>query len=177
MPDRFLDADIGNVIVEQSIALLGNKSICLRFIDDLKGRSHVRLENMFPRELETALVNHHQYEYENLLPMTLACMKAAKKLTFEYLEDQRGLGWWGSNENQRFYDELDAGDNPWNWIQVIPALSREVQEATGYDHAVKYESSILRALYPECVKMERLPDSDEWFIQSAAEGSEELGQK
>ncbi|WHH56829.1 creatininase family protein [Petroclostridium sp. X23] len=123
------------------------------------------------------LMNHHQYEYENLLPMTLACMKAAKKLTLEFLEDQMGIGWWGSNDNQEFYKKLESDDNPWNWIKVIPALSKEVQQQTGYDHAGKYESSILRVLYPECVKMERLSDSDEWFIQSAIEGSKELGEK
>ena len=33
----------------------------------------------------------HQYEQENLLPMTLSCMKAAKKLTFEYLEEKLGI--------------------------------------------------------------------------------------
>ena len=41
---------------------------------------------------------HHQYEEGNLMPMTLACMKAAKKLIMEYLEEVSGRGWWGSNE-------------------------------------------------------------------------------
>lgn len=38
------------------------------------------------------LVISHQTE--DYLPMTLACMKAAKKLTIEYLEEKQGLGWW-----------------------------------------------------------------------------------
>ena len=56
-------------------------------------------------------------------------------------------------------------------------MSAEVQKATGYDHAGKYECSILRALYPDAVKTERIPESDAWFIQSAAESSVELGLK
>lgn len=120
---------------------------------------------------------HHQYEQENLLPMTLSCMKAAKKLTFEFLEENRGIGWWGDNSNKEFYDELDGSDNPWEWITVLPAMSREVQSATGYDHAGKWECSILSALYPETVVKEYIGDSDEWFIQDATDSSPEIGEK
>ena len=123
------------------------------------------------------LIIQHQYENENLLPTTLSCMKAAKKLTFEYLEETRGIGWWGDNSNLEFYENLDGGDDPWSWITVLPCISKEVQQATGYDHAGKYESSILSALYPETVLKERIKDSDEWFIQAAAESSRELGEK
>lgn len=119
---------------------------------------------------------HHQYEQENLLPMTLSSMKAAKKLTFEILEEERGRGWWGSNENKEFYESLDEGDNPWNWIRVLPCMSKEVQDKTGYDHAGKWECSILSALYPETVKKEYIKDSDEWFIQDAVESSPEIGE-
>lgn len=123
------------------------------------------------------LVIHHQYEQETLLPMTLACMKAAKKLTFEYLEDTRGRGWWGNNDNAAFYAQLDGSDNPWNWITVLPCMSTAVQNATGYDHAGKWECSLLSALCPEAVKKERLGESDAWFIQSAADSSPELGMR
>ncbi|MHB9033047.1 MAG: creatininase family protein [Anaerolineae bacterium] len=121
------------------------------------------------------LVIHHQYEQETLLPMTLACMKAGKKLTFEYLEETRGIGWWGNNDNQAFYAQLDGSDNPWNWITVLPCMSTAVQNATGYDHAGKWECSFLSALYPEAVKLERLGESDAWFIQSAKEATPEIG--
>ena len=56
-------------------------------------------------------------------------------------------------------------------------MSTAAQHATGYDHAGKYESSLLKAFYPDAVKLERLPQSDAWFIQSAYEASAELGQK
>ncbi len=123
------------------------------------------------------LLIHHQFEEENLMPMTLACMKAGKKLIFEYLEETRGRGWWGSNDFATYYENLEDEDCPWSWITVLPTMSAQVQKATGYDHAGKYESSILKALYPEAVKTERLPESDAWFIKSAEECSVELGIK
>lgn len=91
------------------------------------------------------------------------------------MEDTVGEGWWGSNDNQAFYEQLTAGDNPWNWITVLPAMSKEAQKATGYDHAGQYECSILMALYNEAVSLDRLCQSDEWFIQSAKDASIELG--
>ncbi len=136
----------------------------------LKSLLYAGWENIF-------LLIHHQYEDEILLPMTLCCMKAGKKLTFEYLEDKRGKGWWGNNENQKFYENLDENENPWKWITVLPCMSKEVQRATGYDHAGKWECSILSKLYPETVELGNLSQSDAWFIQSAAESSPEIGEK
>ena len=123
------------------------------------------------------MVIHHQYEDGSLMPMTLACMKAAKKITMEYLEDVRGQGWWGSNAMKDYYDNLDGSDNPFNWIKTLCTMSPEVQKATGYDHAGKFECSILSALYPECVDLSKIPTSDAWFIQSAVDASPELGAK
>lgn len=120
---------------------------------------------------------HHQYEEENLLPMTLCFRKAAMKIVFEHLERTMGRGWWGENRNKDFYENLQRNDSPWNWIKVLPAMSREVQQATGYDHAGKYECSLLRALFPETVDLSRLAGDDSWFMQSAAESSSELGER
>jgi len=121
------------------------------------------------------IVIHHQYEQETELPMTLACMKAGKKLTFEYLEATRGRGWWGNNDNAAFYAGLDSSDNPWHWITVLPCMSAAAQNATGYDHAGKWECSLLSALCPEAVHKERIGESDAWFIQSAVDSSPEIG--
>ena len=120
---------------------------------------------------------HHQFEQENYMPMTLACAKAAKKLTMEYMENTMGKGWWGSNSFSTYYENLGSSADPLNMIKVLSCMSKEVQNATGYDHAGKYESSILKALYPDAVKLERLPESDAWFVQSAYEASTELGMK
>jgi creatinine amidohydrolase/Fe(II)-dependent formamide hydrolase-like protein len=120
---------------------------------------------------------HHQYEEENLLPMTLCFKKAGMKIVFAHLESTMGRGWWGDNRNKDFYDQLEQNDSPWNWIKVLPAMSREVQHATGYDHAGKYESSLLRALFPETVDPQRLAGDDSWFIQGARESSVQLGER
>ena len=109
------------------------------------------------------------------MPMTLSYMKAAKRATMAYLEKTKGQGWWGSESYNSYYENLDNDDNPFGWIKVIPTMSTSVQNATGYDHAGKYECSILMSLYPEAVKLERLGDIDHWFTKSAAEASKEIG--
>lgn len=114
------------------------------------------------------------HQTEDYLPMTLACMKAAKKLTFEYLDETKGYGWWGRNENQAFYDNLSDEDNPWNWVRVL--LSDRIADTPG-DHAGIYECSGLEYLYPGTVKLERLSEADDWFAKSAKEMSVELGEK
>ncbi len=154
-----------------------------------KGTVHVPMETLEKnlREILKSLLYggfrnitiliHHQYEQENYMPTTLAAASAAKSLTMEYLEETLGRGWWGNNTLEDYYNRLDASDNPFNWIKVLPCMSREVQAETGYDHAGKYECSILSALYPEAVDLDNLTLSDEWFIQSAKDASLELGEK
>ncbi len=123
------------------------------------------------------VVIHHQFEQESLMPMTLSYMKAAKRATMAYLEQTKGQGWWGSESYNTYYDNLGGGDDPFSWIKVIPTMSTEVQNATGYDHAGKYECSILMSLYPEAVKLERLGDIEHWFTKSSKDANKELGDK
>ena len=56
-------------------------------------------------------------------------------------------------------------------------MSTAVQQATGYDHAGKYECSILAALYPDAVDLARLPEREHWFTKSAYEANTSLGEK
>lgn len=109
------------------------------------------------------------------MPMTLSYMKAAKRATMKYMEETLGEGWWGSENYKDYYENLGGGEDPFSWIKVIPTMSTEVQNATGYDHAGKYECSILMSLYPEAVKLERLGDIEHWFTKSSAEANKELG--
>ena len=136
--------------------------------------------NIFMSMLYAGLRNiyvliHHQFEQESLMPMTLSYMKAAKRATMRYLEQTKGQGWWGSESYKDYYENLETDDNPFAWIKVIPTMSTEVQNATGYDHAGKYECSILMALYPDAVKLERLHEIKHWFTESASEASKALG--
>lgn len=118
---------------------------------------------------------HHQFEQESLMPMTLSYMKAAKRATMAYLEKTKGQGWWGSESYKDYYDNLEGDENPFGWIKVIPTMNTAVQNATGYDHAGKFECSILMALYPDCVKLDRINDIKHWFTESAKEANVELG--
>ena len=60
---------------------------------------------------------------------------------------------------------------------MIPLLSAEAQhKCGGFDHAGKYESSLMYALYPNHVDLERIKDYTEWFAANAVETSMELGQ-
>lgn len=121
------------------------------------------------------VVIHHQFEQENLMPMTLSYMKAAKRAEMTYMEMTRGRGWWGSESFKDYYENLGGNDDPFSRIKVIPTMSTAVQNATGYDHAGKYECSILMSLYPDAVKLDRIDDIKHWFTDSARGASKELG--
>ena len=123
------------------------------------------------------VVIHHQFEQESEMPMTLCYRTAAKRATMEYLEETLGEGWWGSESYSDYYEQLDGANNPFGWIKVIPTMTTEVQNATGYDHAGEFESSILMSLYPDCVKKERIDDVKHWFTESARKANKELGDK
>ena len=155
--------------------------------DETSGTVHIEedvfeayLYGIFMNMLQAGLRNiyvviHHQFEQESLMPMTLSYMKAAKRATMRYLEETQGKGWWGSENYKNYYEDLGGGDDPFSWIKVIPTMSTEVQNATGNDHAGKYECSILMSLYPDAVRLERLGDIEHWFTKSAAEASTEIG--
>ncbi len=123
------------------------------------------------------VVIHHQFEEGSLMPMTLSYMKAGKRATMRYLEKTLGQGWWGSESFADYYANLGGGDDPFSWIKVIPAMSPAAQRATGYDHAGKYETSLLMALYPAAVKLDRVGDVKHWFTANSVEASPELGRK
>lgn len=124
------------------------------------------------------LVFHHQSEEDGLMPMSLACMKAAKKITLRYLEETRGNGWWGDNAMQDYYTNLGSAADPMRFIKTIQLMDAETQRACGgFDHAGKFETSLLWALYPQNVDKERIPWNTEWFAKLSAEASPELGEK
>lgn len=122
------------------------------------------------------LVAHHQTENAGLMPMTIACHKAAKKVTMEYMEDTLGKGWWGSNSYADYYENLGTGDDPFSYIKVIPLIGAEAQKKCGgFDHAGKWETSLMMGTYPENVDLSRCDRNTEWFAESAVEASRENG--
>lgn len=123
------------------------------------------------------VVIHHQFEQENLMPMTLCYIKAAKRAIFDYLYQTKGEGWWGSEESKDYYKQVQESSDPFNWIKVIPAMTKEVQNATGYDHAGLYECSLLMALNKDTVNLERLKEKYHWFAETAKDANIELGNR
>ena len=115
------------------------------------------------------------HQTEEFLPTALACMKAAKKLTFEYLEETEGYGWWGDNKYADFYENLAAEDSPWNWIRVFNGVCYPEEYEYPGDHAGKYECAMLESLFPGSIKLERLDETSDWFAQNAREMSVEEG--
>jgi len=111
------------------------------------------------------ILNYHQTE--EFLPQALACMKAAKKLTFEYMEEIQGIGWWGNNDNAEFYQNLSQDDNPWNRIRIHNGTPMDIRARYGGDHAGEWECGMLESLYPGIIKLERLSETNDWFAQSA----------
>ena len=121
------------------------------------------------------VVIHHQFEQVHEMPMTLCYRTAAKRATMEYLEETLGEGWWGSESYSNYYEEMEGDNDPFSWIKVIPTMSTEVQNATGYDHAGKYETSILMSLYPDSVDLSRLGEIKHWFTEAAKDASTKIG--
>jgi len=123
------------------------------------------------------VVIHHQFEMGRLMPEALAFQKSAYRLLFEYIERERGRGWWGSDAMKDYYENLDTFDNPFNWIQVVPLMNPDIQKEMGYDHAGVLETSLMLAAVPDRVDMKLLEGDGLWFTRDAKNASTEHGRK
>ncbi len=122
------------------------------------------------------LIPHHQTEAAGLMPMTIACHKAAKKVTMEYMEKTLGQGWWGSDSYASYYENLGGGEDPFSYIKILPLIGAEAQiKCGGFDHAGKWETSLMMGTWPENVDLSLCERNSEWFAQSAKEASVETG--
>lgn len=122
------------------------------------------------RRIYTVLA--HQTEDHN--PTETACLDASRRVIFKFLEETRGIGWWGDNNSREFYSNLDNTDNPWNWIRVSPIYPP--RNGPG-DHAGEIETSVLWALRPDLVREEMIGKSDDWFAETAVNASVEKGEQ
>lgn len=103
-------------------------------------------------------------------PTEIACMAASKKLLFEFMQEKRGCGWWGSDENP-------GTDNPWNWFHVMSVMQRHPDKKMPLDHAGFHETSLMWSLNPNAVDMNRIQENNEWFCSSTADASLEHGRE
>ena len=154
-----------------------------------KGTIHVDSGNLLPfaRGLFSGLLRigfrnvhffiHHQSEnFAVGMPTDLAFKLAARQAIFEFLEKERGEGWWGDSRMADYYAQQSSGGDPFNWIQGHPLMTPEIIAQYPFDHAGEGETSLMMALCPETVDM-KLHDSKTWYTRSATTASKELGEK
>ena len=144
--------------------------------DTMENYIYCILKSLFESGFKKNIFIVVAHQTEDYMPMTLACMKAAKKLIMADLEESQGYGWWGKKENKDFYANLSEKDSPWNRIRIVRVPYTKNSKGQG-DHAGIYECSMLEALYEGSIKLERLQDADDWFAESAKEMNLSIGQE
>ena len=71
---------------------------------------------------------------------------------------------------------MGSEDDPFSYIKVIPLIGADAQiKCGGFDHAGKWETSLMMGTYPEPVDLIRCDRNTEWFAESAKEASVETG--
>lgn len=153
------------------------------------GSLHVDADKLFPfaQDLFRGLLRvgfrnihffiHHQTEnFAAGMPTDLAFKFAARQAIFEFLETERGEGWWGNEKMANYYAEQAGGDDPFNWIKGHPLMTPETIRQYPFDHAGRGETSLMMALCPEGVDMRRL-SATKWYTRSAKGASPKLGAK
>jgi len=113
------------------------------------------------------------HQTEDFNPTETACLDASRRVIFKYLDDTRGIGWWGSRDMKEFYNTMDSTDNPWNWIRVMSIDPPRTLEG---DHAGEHETSMLWALRPDLIRVDKIGNSDDWFTETASLASPEKGE-
>ncbi len=154
-----------------------------------RGTVHVDADHLQPlaRDLFRSLLRigfrnihfiiHHQSEnFAVGMPTDLAFKFAARQAIFEFLEKERGEGWWGQNQMADYYTLQAAGDDPFNWIQGHPLMTPEIIRQYPFDHAGAGETGLMMALCPDTVDL-AARDKAAWYSQSAAEATREQGEQ
>ena len=101
---------------------------------------------------------------------------AAAALASEFLEQERGEGWWGSNEMADYYADHERGADPFAWIRGYPLMDAEIISQYSFDHAGIGETSLMMELAPETVDLDHL-DTSKWYLESAKKANREYGAK
>jgi creatinine amidohydrolase/Fe(II)-dependent formamide hydrolase-like protein len=154
-----------------------------------RGTVHVDADHLQPlaRDLFRSLLRvgfrnihfviHHQSEnFAVGMPTDLAFKFAARQAIFEFLNKERGEGWWGDSRMADYYAQQAAGDDPFNWIQGHPLMTPEIMRQYPFDHAGAGEAGLMLALCPDTVDL-AARDPAAWYSRSAAEATRELGER
>ena len=124
-----------------------------------------------------AFIHHQTENFAAGMPTDLAFKSAGRQAIFRFLEKERGEGWWGSEKMATYYAEHAEGENPFNWVQVHPLMPAEMNSRYPFDHAGIGETSLMMALCPEAVDMDRFGDNKGWYTATAKDASAELGER
>ena len=121
---------------------------------------------------------HHQTEnFTSGMPTDLAFKFGAKQAIFKFLERTEGEAWWGKQDMSDYYARNQAGNDPINWINLHPLMDCEIIKNYIFDHAGEGETSLLMALAPEGVEMDRVSENSTWYTKSASNSSSKKGEK
>lgn len=121
-------------------------------------------------------VIHHQTEnFAQGMPTDLTFRLAARNAIFRHLEGTRGPGWWGKGEMADYYAAHAAGEDPFNWIRIHPLFPKGADFP--FDHAGNGETSLMLALAPETVAMDRAQEGGHWYTETAPGATAELGER
>lgn len=120
------------------------------------------------------LVHHQSENFAAGMPTDLAFKLGARQAIFAFLERERGEGWWGKAGMEGYYADHESGRDPFNWIKGHPLMTPEITARYPFDHAGAGETSLMMALRPEAVELERL-DHERWYTRSAREATAALG--
>ena len=137
-------------------------------------------EDIFRGLLEVGFRNIHCFiahqteEFAQGMPTDLAFRFAGRKVIFEFLEKESGKGWWGNEENAKYYT---GGNNPFDYIRVYPVRTREcTKKRFKGDHAGILETSEMLAMHPETVSMDKIDDRL-WYTRTAHGATCEFGEE
>ena len=121
---------------------------------------------------------HHQTEnFTSGMPTDLAFKIGAKQAIFKFLERTEGEAWWGKQDMSDYYSRNQAGNDPFNWINLHPLMDCEIIKNYIFDHAGEGETSLLMALAPEGVEMDRVSENSNWYTNSASNSSLDKGEE
>ena len=123
-----------------------------------------------------AIIHHQSENFTAGMPTDLSFKLAGHKAIFEFLMNERGEGFWGDNSMADYYEKHDAGDNPFNWVQIHPLMDEAIIKEYDFDHAGIGETSLLMALDPAGVDMDQFSD-EKWYLRTAKNATREYGQQ
>ena len=75
-----------------------------------------------------------------------------------------------------YYAEHESGSDPFNWVKIHPLMDSEIIKNYIFDHAGEGETSLLMALAPDGVEIDRVSENKTWYTKSVPNSSKNKGE-